>query len=109
MLDKIPSEFWETPKKVFEPCAGKGGFVIDIVDRFMIGLEEVIPDERKRYRIIVEQCLYFADINSQNIFICELLLDPFDDYRLNYYKGDTLKLDIRIKWNIEGFDHYVYK
>jgi len=36
MLDKIPIEFWTTPRKVFEPCSGKGGFVIDIIDRFMI-------------------------------------------------------------------------
>ena len=36
MLDKIPLEFWTSPKRVFEPCAGKGGFLIDIIDRFMI-------------------------------------------------------------------------
>ena len=50
MLDKIPVEFWKTPKKVFEPCAGKGGFIIDIIDRFMNGLEKVIPDEKERYK-----------------------------------------------------------
>ena len=37
MLDKIPLEFWTEPRLVFEPCAGKGGFLIDIIDRFMIG------------------------------------------------------------------------
>jgi hypothetical protein len=36
MLDKIPNKFWTSVKKVFEPCAGKGGFIIDIIDRFMI-------------------------------------------------------------------------
>src|SRR5690606_5963276 len=35
MLDTLPSIFWETPKKVFEPCCGKYGFTIDIVNRFM--------------------------------------------------------------------------
>jgi len=30
MLDKIPLDFWTVPRKVFEPCCGKGGFVIDI-------------------------------------------------------------------------------
>ena len=40
MLDKIPVEFWTSIKKVFEPCTGKGGFIIDIIDRFMNGLEK---------------------------------------------------------------------
>ena len=104
MLDKIPVKFWSTPKKVFEPCCGKGGFLIDIIDRFMMGLKKAIPDEKIRYKSIVEECLYFSDINSTNIFICKLLIDPCNEYKLNYNEGDTLKLDTKEKWNIEGFD-----
>lgn len=104
MLDKIPEEFWKTPKKVFEPCAGKGGFVIDIIDRFMIGLKDAIPDENERHKTIVEKCLYFSDINPTNIFICKLLVDPYNQYKLNYNEGDTLELDIKEKWGINGFD-----
>lgn len=104
MLDKIPIEFWTSIKKVFEPCAGKGGFIVDIIDRFMNGLEKTIPDEKERYRTIVEECLYFSDINSTNIFICKLLIDPYNEYKLNYNEGNTLELDIKEKWNIEGFD-----
>jgi len=33
-----------------------------------------------------------------------MLLDPNNKYKLNYNEGDTLKLDIKEKWNIEGFD-----
>lgn len=54
MLDKIPEEFWTKKQKVFEPCSGKGGFLIDIVDRFMNGLKDTIPDEKDRYKTIVE-------------------------------------------------------
>jgi hypothetical protein len=104
MLDKIPEDFWKSPKKVFEPCAGKGGFVIDIIDRFMIGLEKTIPNEKKRYKTIVEECLYFSDINPTNLFICKLLIDPYNEYKLNYNEGDTLKLDIKEKWDVDGFD-----
>ena len=103
MLDKIPIEFWTKIKKVFEPCAGKGGFIVDIIDRFMIGLED-ISDEKERYKTIVEECLYFCDINPTNIFICKLLIDPYNEYKLNYNEGNTLELDIKEKWNIEGFD-----
>jgi len=103
-LDKIPVEFWTSIKKVFEPCAGKGGYIVDIIDRFMSGLEEAIPDEKLRYKTIVEECLYFSDINPTNIFICKLLIDPYNEYKLNYNEGNTLELDIKEKWNIDGFD-----
>ena len=59
MLDKIPVDFWTSIKKVFEPCSGKGGFIVDIIERFMVGLKKTIPDEKERYRTIVEKCLYF--------------------------------------------------
>ena len=107
MLDKIPIDFWKTTHTVFEPCSGKGGFIVDIIDRFMIGLEEVIPDEKERYRTIVEECLYFSDINSTNIFICKLLIDPYNEYKLNYNEGNTLELDIKEKWDIDGFDSVI--
>ena len=71
MLDKIPINFWKSVKKVFEPCTGKGGFIIDIIDRFMIGLKDSISDEKERYRIIIEECLYFSDINSLNIYFLQ--------------------------------------
>jgi len=104
MLDKIPIEFWTSINKVFEPCAGKGGFIVDIIDRFMNGLEEAIPDEKERYRTIVEECLYFSDINPTNIFVCNLLIDKYNEYKLNSNEGNTLELDIKEKWDIEGFD-----
>ena len=107
MLDMMPPVFWKSIKKVFEPCAGKGGFIVDIIDRFMIGLKDAIPDEKERYKTIVEECLYFGDINPTNIFICKLLIDPKNVYELNYYEGSTLELDIQEKWGIEGFDAVV--
>jgi hypothetical protein len=32
------------------------------------------------------------------------LIDPYEEYKLKYNEGDTLKLDINKKWNIEKFD-----
>jgi hypothetical protein len=104
MLDKIPMEFWTKKRKVFEPCSGKGGFLIDIIGRFMNGLKDEIKDPKERYKIIVEDCLYWSDINPTNINICKLLIDPHNKYKLNYNEGDTLDLKIKDKWNIEGFD-----
>jgi hypothetical protein len=105
MLNTIPIDFWTTPKKVFEPCAGKGGFLLDIISRFMNGLKELVLDDKERYRIIVEECLYWSDINPTNIFICKLLLDPYNEYKLLFNEGNTLELDIKEKWEgLVGFD-----
>ena len=113
MLESVPAEFWTEKRKVLEPCCGKGGFLMDIVDKFMTGLEGKYPDEKQRYKEIVEDCLYFCDINDMNIFICRLLLDPYHEYALQYNEGDTLvDLDdknhlLQEKWGLEGFDMVV--
>jgi len=104
MINKIPNEFWKSVRRVLEPCAGKGGFLLDIINKFMEGLKDLYEDEEERYRVIVEECLYWSEFNPTNVYICKLLLDPFGKYKLNYNEGDTLILDIKEKWNIEGFD-----
>tara|TARA_Y100000389_G_scaffold152362_1_gene152341 strand:+ start:10770 stop:12095 length:1326 start_codon:yes stop_codon:yes gene_type:complete len=101
---KITGDFWKAPCKVFEPCCGKGGFLIDVYCRFMCGLSESITDPEERRRVILTEVLYFADINQENVAICKLLLDPQQQYTLNCYSGDTLTLDIRKNWDITGFD-----
>ena len=73
---------------------------MDIVSRFMSGLKDTIPGEKERYRVIVEECLFWSDINEMNIFICRLLIDPYNEYNLNFHQGDTLSLDIREKWGL---------
>jgi hypothetical protein len=104
-LDKI--NFWSSKQRVFEPCVGKYGFSLDIIDKFMTGLSDKIPDENERYRFIVEECLYFSDINATNIFICKLLIDPNNEYNLNYNIGDTLNLDItKNTTNWKGVDKF---
>jgi hypothetical protein len=105
MLNSIPKNFWlEKSHCVFEPCAGKGGFLLDIVALFEEGLKTQIFDIEKRYKHIVENCLYWSDINPVNIWICRLLLDPFGRYDLKFNLGDTLLIDIKEKWDINGFD-----
>lgn len=113
MLNSIPLEFWKTPKKVIEPCCGKGNFVLGIFDRFYKGLEELYPDEIERCHIIMTECIYYADLTALNVFItteimkCHVQsycgLDEFD-FEFNNYTGDTLELNIEDKWNINGFN-----
>lgn len=83
--------------KIFEPCSGKGIFLLEIV-------EFLIDNSTLTKKQILEECIYFADINPLNIFISKMLLDPNNKYKLNYYEGDTLQLDIKKEWDLEGFD-----
>lgn len=117
MLDTIPLEFWSSPSKVFEPCCGKGNFVLGIFDRFYKGLEAKYPNNIERCKVIMTQCIYYADLTTLNVFITTELLKchvqnyyycaggELDiDYSFNNYTGDTLKLNIKKEWNITGFD-----
>lgn len=109
MLNAITIEFWKKPQKVFEPCCGKGNFVLGIFDRFYKGLEEMYPDEIERCRVIMTECIYYADLTALNVFItteimkCHVQsycgLDELD-FEFNSYTGDTLELDIEDMWNI---------
>ena len=121
MLNLIPDSFWKNPNvKVFEPCAGKGQFVIDIIKRFMDGLKNFnkkidgvkvdLTDNEKRYKYILQNIIYFADINQTNIFIIKLLLDPNKKYEriINSHcnLGDTLSESFSPEktFGIKGFD-----
>ena len=109
MLNSTPLKFWKTPHKVFEPCCGKGNFVLGIFDRFYKGLEEMYPDEIERCRVIMTECIYYADLTALNVFItteimkCHVQsycgLDELD-FEFNNYTGYTLELDIQDMWNI---------
>lgn len=111
MMDKIPLDFWKTPKKVLEPCCGKGNFILAIFDKFFNGLEEIIPDVIQRCYIIID-CIYFSDINPLNILISTELLkchiryyggiEVIDCFHSNI--GDSLKLNSIEKWGLEAFD-----
>ena len=112
MLDKIPIEFWKTPKRVFEPCCGKGNFVMKIFEKFFNGLVELYPDETKRCAVIIKECLYYADLTPMNVFItteilkCEIQsrCDGIVNYTFNKYTGDTLLLDIKKEFNVDNFE-----
>jgi len=114
MLDKIPKEFWKEMNKVFEPCCGKGNFVMKIFEKFFNGLSDKYPDEKKRCKKIITKCLYFSDITPMNVFItteilkCEIQSRTGNDkeikYSFNSNVGNTLSLDIEKKFGVDKFD-----
>lgn len=114
MLDTMPVWFWQTPKIVFEPCCGKGNIVLGIFDKFWEGLAESIPNKKERCKVIMTQCIYYADVNALNVFITTEIMKCHVqsccgltelDYGFNTYVGDTLKFDVKEQWgfSIEEF------
>lgn len=114
MLDKLPTEFWMKQQKVFEPCCGKGNFVLGIFYKLFDGLEVLYQNEYDRCKVIVEECMYYADISTLNVFITTEILKcevqsrcgecDFSEWKFNTYVGDTLELDIQEKWVFNSFD-----
>jgi len=74
MLNQLPPTFWQSPKKIWEPCCGKGAFVLSCFNKLFVGLKQLYPDSEERTRIILEECLYFSDINPNNVQITRDLL-----------------------------------
>jgi hypothetical protein len=113
MLDKMPVDFWKSPKQVFEPCCGKGNFVLGIFDRFWNGLEEMFPEPEERCQVILS-CIHYADISALNVFITTELLrchyqsycgvETEEDVVFNSYVGDTLAINTQTVWGIPKFD-----
>ena len=113
MLIIIPSNFWESPKKVFEPCCGKGNFIMKIFERFNNGLKKKYPDDMKRCQLIINECIYYADLTKMNVFITtEILKCEVEkvtkknnvELKFNSHTGNTLELDIKKTFNIKLFD-----
>lgn len=78
--------------KILEPCCGKGIFLLNIYNF-------LVENSTLSKKQILEECIYFADISPLNIFICKLLLNPNDEYKLNFQLGDSLKMKWEIKFD----------
>jgi len=109
MLDKLPSEVWGNKDlKWLDPCNGVGTFPSVVVQRLMKGLEEVIPNAKKRYRHIVEEMIYVCEIQAKNMYIFHCVFDKQDIYELNTFYGSFLtnEFDEHMNnvWGVEKFD-----
>jgi hypothetical protein len=45
-----------------------------------------------------------SELNKKNVFICKQIFDISNEYKLNIYEGDSLKLNIKNEWGINDFD-----
>ena len=105
MLNKLPKKVWTNKNlKWFDPASGIGNFLIVIYLRLMEGLKNKIPNKNKRKKHILENMLYMSEINKKNCIIYKQIFDVNNKYKMNIHRGNSLKLNIKKKWNIDGFD-----
>lgn len=104
-LNLMDESFWKRKDvKVLDPCAGIGNYSVVLVDKFMKGLANEIPDSEERLKWILEEIIYVNEYQSKNLFIYLQLFDPENKYKMNFNRGDYLKLDIKKTFGVEKFD-----
>ena len=96
--------FEEENLKWGDTTAGMGNFPIAIYYKLMEGLTYKIPNKRDRKKHILENMLFMAEYNKKNCFIIKQIFDINNEYKLNLYEGDSLKLDIKKEFGIAKFD-----
>jgi hypothetical protein len=108
MLDTLPYEVWTNPNlKWLDPCNGVGTFFSVVIERLMKGLISFQPDEKLRYKHILENMIYACELQAKNLFLFLYAFDPKDEYALNVYCGSYLTEDFNKQmefWGVEKFD-----
>jgi len=108
MLDTLPKEVWKNPNlKWLDPAAGMGNFPVAVYMRLMEGLKDVIKDEEKRRKHILENMLYMVELDDTNIFMMKKIFcgklskSSKKGYALNIFEGSFIDFKHFKKVNIE--------
>jgi len=109
LVEKYDPEFWKNKNhKVLDSSAGYGTFFILSAYKFMVGLKDEFPDEEERFKWIVENCLYYGELQAKSVFSWLVAIDPYNEYKTNIYWGSFLTKDfdehMKNVWNVESFD-----
>ena len=109
MMTNLPDEVWSNPDlKWLDNSNGCGPFPAFIIYKLMVGLAEWEPDEELRYKHIIENMIYVAELQPKNMFLWLFTIDPKDEYKPNIYCGSFLEsgFDYHSKnvWGVEKFD-----
>ena len=112
MMDKLPDEVYYNPNlKWLDNCNGCGAFPAYVIYRLMVGLREWQPDEDLRYKHIIENMIYVAELQPTNMFLWLFTIDPRMELDTNIYCGSFLDegFDYHMKnvWEVKKFDFII--
>ena len=107
-LDLLPKKVWNDPKLTWlDPCCGPGNYGIVIYFRLMQGLKNIIKEEEKRRKHIIENMLYFVEFDEDYVNILkEIFL--YKKYKLNIFLGSYVYLHTYDE-NISVFNKDIFK
>ena len=97
-----PCIFTNKNYKWLDPANGIGNFPICLYYRLMVGLKNIILDEKERKRHIIENMIYVCEIDKTNIEIYSHIMTS-DVYKLNIYEGDYINFSPNY-FKVERFD-----
>lgn len=113
MLNELSNEYqkeynkniFQNPNlKWYDNSSGIGNIMICIYCKLYDGLQQIIPNNDKRKKHIIEKMLYASELNKKNVDIYKKIFDPNNNYKLNIYNGDSLLFDFGKLWNVNNFD-----
>lgn len=99
MLDILPTwVYQETHFKWFDPCCGKGYFMMMICGRLLKGLETIIHNKQSRSTHILKNMIHMCEIQKEHK---PYLVDIFGDTCLPHIQiGDFLNIEYDTKYDI---------
>jgi len=94
MLDKLPEEVWSDPTKTWlDPSCGTGNFLLEVYRRLMDSLVDIIPNEQERKKHILENQIHGVELQERNVILCNMRLDPNDEYDIHIDCADALEFN----------------
>ncbi len=104
-MTKYNKNIWEDETLTYyDPASGMGNYPIAIYYKLIEGLKNKIPNKNERKKHIIENQLYMGELNNKNCFVIKQIFNINNEFKLNLYEGDTLKLDIFNEFKIKKFD-----
>ena len=104
-LSKYNKNIWEDETLTFyDPATGMGNYPIAIYYKLFEGLKNKIPNDEERKKHIIEKQLYMGELNKKNCFVVKQIFNINNEYKLNIYEGDTLKIDTHKEFGIKKFN-----
>ena len=115
LLNISPRKLWTNIVTVCDLSCGKANIILGIFDQLYNGLKKKYKDDSERASIIIDKCIYYADIDKNNVIITTYLLCAYASYLsnadinnllklTNSYVGDSLKIDVLNVWGFKEFD-----
>lgn len=101
LYKQYPKQVWSNPSLTWlDPAAGIGNFHLVAFMWLMEGLKTVFPNKTKRAEHILEEMLYFVEINPTNVKTCRAIFKTLcPTATLNIHQGSFLTMEpSKLKW-----------